>query len=206
MRGNALRRKIEAWTLVQALYMPAVVSLRAADLSADSAPVTGNDKPENLALWLPSALPPAYQCNRMLRVLEWDLRFAQANDALNEVRQTIRLSSYLKTFKCAHIRSQRASTRARSMLDLAETKKMASKLKYDHARSALFALGPLLDKVAWEETLRVLHVTDMRPLGDIAPGQSEGTRDISWIWKAPGALHDDDAGLRDCMYHLIYFL
>ncbi|KAG1753687.1 uncharacterized protein EDB91DRAFT_412177 [Suillus paluster] len=54
--------------------------------------------------------------------------------------------------------------------------------------------------VAWEESLRVLHVTDMRPLGDIAPGQSEGTRDISWIWKASGALHNDDAGLQDCLH------
>ncbi|KAG1719216.1 hypothetical protein EDB19DRAFT_1836926 [Suillus lakei] len=83
------------------------------------------------------------------------------------------------------------------MLDLAETKKMASKLKYNNARSALLMLGPLLGKVAWEESLRVLHVTDMRPLGNIALGQSEGTQDISWIWKAPGALHSDDVGLQD---------
>ncbi|KAG2088555.1 uncharacterized protein F5147DRAFT_658674 [Suillus discolor] len=85
------------------------------------------------------------------------------------------------------------------MLDLADVKKMASKLRYDTARAALIVLGPILGKVAWEGKLRVLHVADLRPLGDIGPGQSEGARDISWIWKAPGALHNDDAGLQDCL-------
>ncbi|KAG2126367.1 uncharacterized protein EDB93DRAFT_1097108, partial [Suillus bovinus] len=107
------------------------------------------------------------------------LRFAQANNTLNKVCQTIQLSSHLKTFKCTHIHGQWASTHAHSMLDLAEIKKMASKLKYNNVHSALLTLGPLLGKVAWEESLRVLHVTDMRPLGDIAPGQSEGMQDIS---------------------------
>ncbi|KAG1806398.1 uncharacterized protein HD556DRAFT_1428520 [Suillus plorans] len=187
VRGNTLRCKIKAWTVVQALYMPAVVSLHAAHPSADSAPVAGNDKPENLTLWLPSALLPAYQCNHALWVLEWDLRFAQANDALNEVRQTIRLSSHLKTVKRTHICGQRASTCARSMLDLAEMKKMASKLKYNNARSALLTLGPLLGKVAWKESLRVLH--------------SEGTQDISWIWKAPDCMPSSHSIFSNSHYH-----
>ncbi|KAG2339115.1 hypothetical protein BDR05DRAFT_951418 [Suillus weaverae] len=121
MQGNALWCKIETWTVVQALYMPAAVSLHAVDLSVDSALVS-------------------------------------------------------------------------------ETKKMANKLKYDHVHSALLTLRPLLGKVVWEESLCVLHITDMHPLGDIAPGQSEGTQDISWIWKAPGALHNDDAGIQDCLH------
>ncbi|KAG2093898.1 uncharacterized protein F5147DRAFT_747869 [Suillus discolor] len=75
-----------------------------------------------------------------------------------------------------------------------------NKLKYDMAHAALIVLGPILGKVAWEGKLRVLHVADLRTLGDIGPGQSEGTRDISWIWKVLGALDNDNAGLQDCLW------
>lgn len=178
--------------------MPAVALLRSTpDLTRGAN--DDADKQENFLLWLPSSLGTRYACDRQLQELEWELRFTQAHDALNEVRQNIRLSSHLKGFKRTHIRGQRASTRARSMLDLADANKMASKLKYDTARTVLIVLAPILGKFAWEGSLRVLQVADLRPLGDIAPGQSEGTRDILWIWKAPGALQNDDASLQDCM-------
>jgi hypothetical protein len=178
--------------------MPAVALLRSTpDLTRGAN--DDADKQENFLLWLPSSLGTRYACDRQLQELEWELRFAQAHDALNEVRQNIRLSSHLKAFKRTHICGQRASTRARSMLDLADAKKMASKLKYDTARAALIVLAPILGKFAWEGSLHVLQVADLHPLDDIAPGQSEGTRDISWIWKAPGALQNDNASLQDCM-------
>jgi hypothetical protein len=196
-RSSALQRKIESWAQIQALYIPAVALLRATETSSH---LQGGEaeKPEDFELWLPSSLRTAYVCDRKLQGLEWDLRYAQANDALNEVRQSIRLFSHLKLFKQAHIRGQRASTRARSTLDIAKARKLGSKVKYDKACEALSRLGPILGKVAWEDTLCVLHVADMRPLGDIADGQTEGTRDISWIWKSPGTLNNHDAGLQDC--------
>ncbi|KAG1728878.1 hypothetical protein EDD22DRAFT_853206, partial [Suillus occidentalis] len=66
-----------------------------------------------------------------------------------------------------HIRGQRASTRAHSALDLAETKKCASRLKYEAARVALDALGERLGMVGWRDTFRPLNVSDMRPMGDV---------------------------------------
>ncbi|KAG2120466.1 uncharacterized protein F5147DRAFT_766387 [Suillus discolor] len=46
-----------------------------------------------------------------------------------------------------------------------------------------------------------LNVSDMRPMGDVgSAGQSEGRHNIPWIWKAPGVLHNNDAGLQDCLW------
>jgi hypothetical protein len=195
-QGNTLQRKIDSWMQIQALYIPVVAPLRFAQTSQSQC--NEPKKVEDLELWLPSSLGTAHVCDSKLQELEWDLRYAQANDALNEVRQSIRLFSHLNLFKRTHIRGQQASTRARTTLDLANARKLASKAKYDKAREALSELGPILGKVGWEDMLRVLHVTDMRPLGDIAHGQTEGTRDISWIWKSPGSLNNHDAGLQDC--------
>ncbi|KAG2088554.1 uncharacterized protein F5147DRAFT_587609, partial [Suillus discolor] len=84
-RSNALLRKIESWTTIQTPYMPAVALLRSAPELTRGAS-NDADKPENLLLWLPSSLGTEYSCDRKLQELEWELRFAQAHDALNEVR------------------------------------------------------------------------------------------------------------------------
>ncbi|KAG1726126.1 hypothetical protein EDD22DRAFT_982820 [Suillus occidentalis] len=182
-RSNALQRKLDAWVQVQVLYMPAVAPLRIR-AQRDSSPQ--HELPEDFTLFLPSQLNPTTPCDLSLCQIEWQLRYAQADDALNDVRQNVRLHAHLNTFKTLHIRGQRASTRARSALDLAETKKCASRLKYEAARVALDALGERLGMVGWRDTFRPLNVSDMRPMGDVgSAGQSEGRRDIPWIWKSP---------------------
>lgn len=201
MRSNALQRKIDAWVDVQTLYMPAVASLRLRAQHDDS---PHNEVPEDFILYLPSQLDTATPCDPLLRQIEWRLRYAQVDDALNDVRQNVRLHAHLNTFKTLHIRGQRASTRARGALDLAEAKKCASRLKYEAARMALDNLGDHLGMVGWWDIFRPLHVSDMRPMGDAgSAGQSEGRRDIPWIWKAPGVLHNNDVGLQDCKLLLV---
>ncbi|KAG2114131.1 hypothetical protein DEU56DRAFT_919629 [Suillus clintonianus] len=197
-QSNALQRRLDNWAQVQALYMPAVAPIRATE-DACRSEGTAVLKPEKFKLWLPSQLDPHLSCDQKLRECEWELRYAQAHDTLNDVRQNIRLFTHLNTFKLANIRGQRASTRARSTLDHTVEKKHASKAKYDAARDALLALAPLLGKVGWTDILRPLGATDMRPMGDFIQGQSEGTRDIPWIWKTPGVLRDNDKGLQDCL-------
>ncbi|KAG2130927.1 uncharacterized protein EDB93DRAFT_1108230 [Suillus bovinus] len=177
--------------------MPAVALIRATEEIHHSEGIAAL-KPEQFQLWLPSQLAshdPHLPCDKKLHECEWELRYAQAHDAFNNVRQHIRLFAHLNTFKTANICGQCASTHARTALNHTIEKKHASKHKYHAAHDALIALAPLLRKVGRTDILRPLGVTDMRPMGDFIQGQSEGTRDILWIWKTPGVLQDNTLGL-----------
>ncbi|KAG1857820.1 hypothetical protein F4604DRAFT_1882980 [Suillus subluteus] len=197
-QSNALQRRLDMWAQIQVLYMPAIAPIRTME-DACRSEGTAALKPESFQLRLPSQLAPHLPCNQQLRECEWELRYAQAHDTLNDVRQHIRLFTHLNTFRTANVRGQRASTRARTALDLAVEKKRASKAKYNAARDALTALAPLLGKFGWTDIMHPLGWTDMRPMGDFIQGQSEGTRDIPWIWKTPGVLQDNNEGLQDCL-------
>ncbi|KAG2138440.1 uncharacterized protein EDB93DRAFT_1242126 [Suillus bovinus] len=141
--------------------------------------------------WAQIQLDPHLPCDQRLCECEWELRYAQAHDALNDVQQHIHLFTHLNAFRMANVQGQRASTHACTTLNLAAEKKHASKAKYNAARDAL--------TVGWSDILHPLAWTDMRPMGDFIQGQSEGTHDIPWIWKTPGVLQDDDEGLQDCL-------
>jgi hypothetical protein len=52
-------------------------------------------KPEAFKLWLPSELQPTTPCDHRLAAHEWELRHAQALDALNDVRSHLRLRSHI---------------------------------------------------------------------------------------------------------------
>ncbi|KAG1800650.1 hypothetical protein EV424DRAFT_1474814 [Suillus variegatus] len=194
-RSNVLQCKLDAWIQVQTLYMPAIASLRLRAQHDDS---PQHKMPEDFVLLLPSQLNTTTPCDPSLCQIKWQLRYAQVDDALNDVHQNVCLHAHLNTFKTLHVHGQRASTRARSALDLTEAKKCASRLKYEAARVALDKLGDHLGMVGFRDIFRPLNVSDMRPMGD-AVGQSEGRRDIPWIWKAPGVLQNNDAGLQDCL-------
>lgn len=180
---------------VQVLYMPLVAGLRAGrsvieDGSADI-------KPEKVKLWLPSELPTSTACDPRLQRIEWEQRHAQANDALNAVRRSIQLYAHMAMFKKSNVRGQRANTRARGALDHITKTKQRAKARYTVARSSLQALAPLVGKAGWDELLRPLHDADMRYMSDMLDNQSEGTRDLSWIWKVPGVLGSSDENLQD---------
>jgi hypothetical protein len=61
----------------------------------------------------------------------------------------------------------------------------------------LQALAPWLNKVGWDDVLHPLQDADMRFMTDMLDGQTEGTRDLSWIWKMPGVLGKKDDNLQD---------
>ncbi|KAH7919505.1 hypothetical protein BV22DRAFT_1108049 [Leucogyrophana mollusca] len=178
--SNSLQRKIDVWTSIQVLYMPAVSLLRA----AAAAKVKEGDEPEKteeIRLWLPSAVGRAVPCDRRLQDNEWQLRFAQAGDALNDVRRYVRLESYLLTKVAA--------------------RRLSAASKYNDALAAMKALGTILGKVGWEATFQTLAANDMRSIQDLLAGETEGTRTLSWIWKTAGILSkpDSDEGLQDAM-------
>lgn len=132
--------------------------------------------------------------------MEWDLRFAQANDALEDLRSALRLRSYLFIDKDRFQRGQRANTRSQTLISRTQAKVSASAEKYNVARQAMISLNRILCKVGWQRSFPELRSGDIRGLkesqetGAVRP--SEGHRTLSWIWTRLGdgstATEDED--------------
>lgn len=194
---NVLRRKIDTWRDIQLLYMPFVSRLLASEDSlhspAEPTPV------EAIRLWLPSTVGPITQCSTQLCRFEWMLRYAQANDALKDIRNLLRLRSHLYKFKDTNIVGQAANTRTRSTINKADNKVSMAAGRYKAARAALTSLAPLLNEdEAWKDVLKPLNRhRDLKSFKDMWEKETEGTRHLSWIWKTPGVSENTSVGLHD---------
>jgi hypothetical protein len=85
---NSLERRITAWYLVQAIYIPSAKQHRTLDASRRP---PGSSKPHvcNLKLYLPSDIGNSGHVKTSLHENEWKLREAQAKDALNALQSHI---------------------------------------------------------------------------------------------------------------------
>jgi hypothetical protein len=185
--------------------MPVVARLRASDMPTSRTHST-EEKAHEIELWLPSkiygdATDPVHQCDATLCQYEWELRRAQAYDALDELRRHLRLRAHLYKFKDAHIRGQRANTRASAIIDKVESNVSIAAARYRRAWSALEHLSPALSRTTWKEEFPKLENDDIRGMSQGKPGQSSGNRTLSWIWKARGIASDAPEGemvLNEC--------
>lgn len=211
-RINTLRRKIATWIEVQHLYIPPlhVVRSMSQDRLPDEAP---EDRVEDILLYLPSAIPSTIQFDLRLCEIEWSLRHAQANEALDDLCDSLRLRSYLYIDKDRFQRGQYANTRSRSMIHRVEVRVAAAVTKYRTARLALNMLGARLGKVGWALAFPVLKDSDIRGLSDPEgnsstrqAGPSEGRRTLSWIWTrlGDGTEGNEDEHLHEGNIHLSY--
>ncbi|KAF8065144.1 hypothetical protein FPV67DRAFT_1671429 [Lyophyllum atratum] len=205
-QANALRRKITAWIEVQHLYVPGLAAVRAHDIEVQG---ENEDPVQDIPLYLPSDLhsssgPP---CDLRLRSMEWDLRNAQASDALAELRDGLRLRAYLYHDKDRFQRGQRQNTRSRGIITRMDTKIKSAAAKYRAARKALGSLAFALEKLGWETLFPVLLDGDIRALDEAQASAymrptdarpSKGRTTISWIWMKIGDLEQrQDECLRD---------
>ncbi|KAG1756383.1 uncharacterized protein EDB91DRAFT_1233212 [Suillus paluster] len=160
---------------LQLLYMPYVSCLRSPN------DIASEDKAHKINLFLPSSLPPTFPCDNRLLKYEWDLRQAQANNALNDL--------------CA-----RANTRAHGIINSAESQIDAISAKYTAARDALVILASKLGKNDdWRRILKPLDRTkDAVPLKH-DKGKTVGQQNISWIWKVAGVSNNQEEGLQDSL-------
>ncbi|KAF8833339.1 hypothetical protein BDN67DRAFT_1017670 [Paxillus ammoniavirescens] len=200
-RTNALARRIEAWSQIQALFIPGVAALR--DLRTQPANEKLN-RPEDFTLFLPSQIKRKVTCTLNLETIKFQLREGQAYNALNELRQALQSRSYMLKFKDHFLRGQGANTRAQNCLKSVDTKINASAAKYRAVYSALCTLGPLLGKVGWNNGLHLLADADIRAMTKGSDDQQgEGRRRLSWIWLlcgyTDGTQDADDAGLQDAI-------
>jgi len=209
----ALHRKIENWRAIQATYTPAVPILLAR--AANEAPHgSAAILPHDSILLLPSDLVNRTPCDSKLMEYEWRLRTAQAQDALNELRDGLRIRSHQWKIKRRDVHGVAANTRAQANICRQQEKIDSSALKYRVTRKALVQLAPALGKQGWEAVLPVLKPEDVRGMRDDepvlhvrskahskrkAPGTSEGKRKISWIWTDHTAVAQAgvDPGLND---------
>jgi hypothetical protein len=150
LRSNNLRRKITSWTTIQQLYIPNVHVLR----SRDHATHDGQEEvPEKTELYLPSSICRSDQvnvCDLRLMKVEWMLRVPQANDALDSLRDGLRVRSFLYMDKDHFQRGQHANTRSRGIIARIEAKIAAAAATYTVAREALISLSSPLDQVGCE--------------------------------------------------------
>lgn len=161
-----------------------------------------NDSPEiavyDLPLHLPSSLPARIPCAQKLHLYEFRLREAQAHEALEELRQHLRLRTHMYKYKDRHVVGQRANTRSQTSINRMQKKVDASAAKYGIARHALTMLSRHFEGNEWSTRLLPLTREDIRPLMDGEEGQSEGRRTLSWIWKVVGISHQSqDDGMQE---------
>ncbi|TDL23120.1 hypothetical protein BD410DRAFT_721379 [Rickenella mellea] len=160
---------------------------------------------EDVELGLPSSIPNERRggcCSAELISMEDKLREGQCYEALDKLRHHLHLRTGLINYRSRNVRHQAPSTRARGFVDRNEARVDFFVQKYRRARQARISLiGP----GSWERELKVLRTQDVRTMAakegeDVAIGNSlgEGRRDVSWLWKAPGA-DDDTIGMNDAL-------
>jgi hypothetical protein len=199
-KSNALRRRIDAWRNVQRIYMPSIAVLMCKldeDLPTHPVPPQTQDLP----LFLPSELDGRVSCSLKLKEYEWRLRFAQAYDTLDELRDQLHIRMHMWKDKQQNARGVAAHTHVQNALAHQEERITAAAHKYRVARKALKNLAHDLDKQGWEDRVPALRPEDVCGMKEVKDGASEGKRRLSWIWtdstaatqagKHPG-LHDGE--------------
>lgn len=95
--------------------------------------------------------------------MEDRIRYAEASDALEDLRHHLRTRSFTNKFKIKNITGQIKNTRAREVQHRVDDKVRASELRYRRARDAVKKLRGSGD---WEKVLQVLDKSDVRALNE----------------------------------------
>jgi hypothetical protein len=197
-RKNTLQRKIDNWAAIQDLYVPNLALLRRTSHGPHE------DQPQTATLWLPSVISGRIACDRQLYMFEWELRIAQANDSLHDIRQNLQLRSHLYKHKDRFVTGQQANTRANASICRVQQQINASVTRYRVSHKALLSLAPQLNMDgSWQVLLPELRDKDVRAMSMGEEGETEGRRTISWIWRRGEdlAMNADDTGnLHECTY------
>jgi hypothetical protein len=176
-RRTVLRIRLNAFQRLQATYMPRVCQYLT---PSQRAVWDAEDKePEATRLFMPSDLSSRSAreraCARGLDGVEGRLQEGEAEEALDQLRLSLRTRTATMKFKIRNWVGQRALTRGQGILRQINIKTHASKLRYRYARQALLKLR---DHGDWEQRLRVLAEDDVRALNERAlTDEEKGERD-----------------------------
>ncbi|TFK70509.1 hypothetical protein BDN72DRAFT_766352, partial [Pluteus cervinus] len=189
---NSFQLKVEGWIQAQGDYMPTTRPLRRA--------LPNEIAIQDLPLYLPSSIINGAACDQRLREIEWRLRYAQAGDALNEVRNHLRSRSYLYKLKDSSDRGQKANTRSQGFINRVGGKLTLAVAKYRASHAAMTNLSRHLDHPGWATQYRELQESDVQGL-TVELKVGEGYRASSWIWGAfnSGQELRNDENVHDCV-------
>ena len=153
---------------------------------------------EDVPLFLPSSLSPNHQNTpgfSKILARETQLRIAQADDALADIRHHLRIISGLWQFKKVNISGtgNQPNTCMRSLFNCFNHRMRQSVLCYRTARSALLAAN--FRGQNWQDRLKDLKDSDvcgpgkdnfyLEEPGKSNYGASKGRYEMSWIWLVP---------------------
>ncbi|KAK0474993.1 hypothetical protein EDD18DRAFT_1367412 [Armillaria luteobubalina] len=198
-----LRRRIEAWMDVQRVYVPEIMGIRdQMDKDAEGDCVVA----WNIDLLLPSKLlgNKVLTCDNRLYRYEWDVRRAQAAEALAGVRHKVILETYVMNHKESYGHGQRQGNKSHILLEDCRKGKANFMATYNRARDALFELAKPLDLLeGLSNTYPRLNSEDIVPLKQYKkvlqndtgnPKQRETSgetrRQLSWLWVQAGAMEN----------------
>ncbi|KAK0472215.1 hypothetical protein EDD18DRAFT_1370457 [Armillaria luteobubalina] len=196
-KTSRLRWEIDSWMDVQLVYMLEVRSIHGEqDHTAGGECVVV----WNIDLLLPSTLLMNHniRCNQRLLHYEWELRCAQAMEALGIVRHKVILEILIFSLISEHHEtlgwlSKREAARVYSCLD--------------HVRFGSNTLG----MTHWHKMFHVLWIEDAVPIAGLKRRKKRDTSSketsgestvpqLSWIWLIPGAIDNSTpGGLQDVL-------
>ncbi|KAI0348829.1 hypothetical protein OH77DRAFT_1550647, partial [Trametes cingulata] len=166
-RAAPLLHRLNQFLDLQAVYMP-----RLASHTSPQPPPTV-DTIYSYPLHLPSELAPdirALVCVEGLAQIEDDLQYAEACEALDELRHALRIRTSYNRAKIKNVTGQVLNTRAREKQATVDEAVNAAKQRYRAARLTLMQLRGAGD---WEATLRPLLDEDIVGLNERALTREE---------------------------------
>jgi len=188
-KRNTLSRRIQQWRDVQLAYMPGVaamiVNASVTTSTGDSDITPPSTLPENMPLYLPSALSVNVRA-LMNQVAEKErrLRMAQADESLEDVRRGRRMITGLVQFKKFNISGagNRPNTRMRTLYNRLQLRIQRAAERYRVARDALLVLDR---DGTWQDKFQKLNTNDIRGPGrqeDDPIRRTNNRYEMSWIW------------------------
>ncbi|KAK0500977.1 hypothetical protein EDD18DRAFT_1101946 [Armillaria luteobubalina] len=209
-KTSRLRREINSWMDVQLVYMLEVHSIRGEqDRTAGGECVVV----WNIDLLLPSTLLMNHNimCDQQLLHYEWELRCAQATEALGIVRRKVILETYVVNHKGVYGHGQKIRMASNNLLDVCRVEKTWSIAMYNRAHEALRRLAEPLGMTDWHKMFCVLRIEDAVPIAGLKQRKKRDTSSketsgestapqLSWIWLIPGAIDNSTPeGLQDTL-------
>ncbi|KAF6742964.1 hypothetical protein DFP72DRAFT_1178678 [Ephemerocybe angulata] len=202
LRSNALIRKIDAWYQILQLYIPSTILLRQKATGPTTVP------PYDLLIWLPSQIGRQAAVDARLTEIEFQLRTAQAQEALTNLRRCLQRRITVYDLKNRWLRGQSPNTKALNLLGNIESQITTARDEYRQARVAILSLADMMGKVGLEAFYRPLEDNDVRamasPVLDREPetmtlkqlekakrSTGETGRTVSWIWRHASASEDN---------------